>query len=171
MAGLIQKSMGAPDGAEEKQEQTQGMPQENEAAEGGADENDPAFKGALEYAMKVLYEEQAAKDVSQSLKSAPSVSQGMADVAYDITSIVDEKTQGAVPDELLVLLGMRILEEIAEIADASGLNPSTADVAQSFKTMLLRFLQENGVDTAQLQQAMDQVDPSVFEQGAEQGAV
>jgi hypothetical protein len=30
--------------------------------------------------------------------------------------------------------------------------------------MLLRYLGENGVDTTQLQQGMDQVDPAVFTQ-------
>jgi len=32
--------------------------------------------------------------------------------------------------------------------------------------MLLRYLGENGVDTSQLQQGMDKIDPSVFSQGA-----
>ncbi len=177
MAGLIQQTMGgAPAGPdqEEQQEPMQGMgpdgTAQHEGAEGESeepDENNPAFKSAVEYAMQVLYEQQAAKDVSQSLKSAPSVAEGMSNVAYDITSIVDDKTQGAVPDELLVLLGMKILEEVADIAEASGLKPSTQDVATAFKDMLLRFLKENGMDTTQLQQAMDQVDPKAFEQSAQ----
>lgn len=173
MAGLIQQQMtGAQDEEQNEQEQdpmAQGMPQgempEDEGAE--PDENDPAFKTAIAYAMQVLYEQQAAKDVSQSLKSAPSVAEGMSNVAYEITTIVDEKTEGSVPDELLMLLGMKVLEEVADIAEASGLQPSTQDVAGAFKDMVLRFLGENGVDTAQLQQAMDQVDPSAFEQGAQ----
>jgi hypothetical protein len=172
MAGLIQQSMGgAPAGApaQEQDPMAAGMPQgemlEDEGPE--PDENDPAFKAAVEYAMQVLYEQQAAKDVSQSLKAAPSVAEGMSNVAYEITTIVDEKTDGAVPDELLMLLGMKVLEEVADIADASGLNPSTQDVAGAFKDMVLRFLGENGMDTTQLQQAMDQVDPSAFEQSAE----
>ena len=173
MAGLIQKQMMGD--ADEATEKMQGLgpdgSQQHEAAEGeneGAEDagNNPAFKAAIQYANKVLYEQQAAKDVSQSLKSAQSVSKGMADVAYDIASIVDEKTQGQVPDELLMLLGMKILEEIADIAEASGLQPSNQDVADAFKQMLLRFLQEQGMDTSQLQQAMDQIDPSVYDQPA-----
>lgn len=169
MAGLIQKQMMGD--ADEATEKMQGPgpdgSQQHESAEGEGGEidmNNPAFKAAIEYANKVLYEQQAAKEVSQSLKSAQSVSKGMADVAYDISSIVDEKTQGQVPDELLMLMGMKILEEVADIAEASGLKPSNQDVAEAFKLMLLRFLQEQGMDTSQLQQAMDQIDPSVYDQ-------
>ena len=151
-----------PDGSA-KHEAAEGEgPEPSEQQGGGADENNPAFKQAIQFAMKVLYEQQAAKDISKSLKSAPNAAQGMANVAYDITSMVDDRTKGAVPDELLTLLGMKILEEVADIAEASGLHPSNQDVAESFKLMLLRFLKENGVDTTQLEQAMDQVDPSVF---------
>jgi hypothetical protein len=32
--------------------------------------------------------------------------------------------------------------------------------------MLLRYLGENGVDTSQLQQGMDKIDPAVFTQAA-----
>lgn len=183
MAGLIQKQMAGspalPDEEQENQEPVQGPgpdgspqheaaegeapePAEQGAGGGGADENNPAFKQAIAYAMKVLYEQQAAKDISKSLKAAGNPAEGMAKVAYDITSIVDDKTQGAVPDELLTLLGMKILEEVADIAEASGIKPTNQDVAEAFKLMLLRFLKENGVDTSQLEKAMDQVDPSVF---------
>lgn len=159
--------MGDPnEGAEPMQGQGPDGSVQHESAEGEVDTNNPAFKAAIDYAMKVLYEQQAAKDVSTSLKSAPSTSEGMADVAYNISSIVDEKTNGEVPDELIMLLGMKILEEVADIAEASGLKPSNQDVAEAFKLMLLRFLQEQGMDTTQLQQAMDQIDPSVYDQPA-----
>ena len=179
MAGLIQKQMmgdpneaqepmqgPGPDGSPQHEAAEGEAPEPNEQGAGGGevDENNPAFKQAIAYAMKVLYEQQAAKDISKSLKAAGSVAEGMAKVAYDIVGIVDDKTQGAVPDELLTLLGMKILEEVADIAEASGLKPSNQDVAEAFKMMLLRFLQENGVDTSQLEQAMNQVDPKVFDQ-------
>jgi len=43
-----------------------------------------------------------------------------------------------------------------------GITPK--DAADAFKQMLLRYLGENGVDTSQLQQSMDKIDPKVFEQ-------
>lgn len=159
MAGLINEQMQAP--AEQEQ-----MPMGAEGGEAGLD--DPTFQQATQYLQEVLYGQQAAKEISQQLKSAPNLVDGMSSVAYDITGIVDEKTDGNVPDELLVSLAMQVLEEVVEIADATGLNPQPEDVALAFKQMILRYLQEQGLDTSQLDEAMSQVDPSVFRQASEE---
>ena len=162
MAGLIQEEM-------------QQQPAEQEQMEAGAadegseaDESDPNFQQALALAMEGLYGNEAAKDISQQLKHGENLVDTMASVAYDMTAIIDERTDGQVPDELLVPLAMKVLEEVVEIADASGLNPQPEDVALAFKQMILRYLQEQGVDTTQLDQAMSQVDPTVFRQAAEE---
>jgi len=152
MAGMIQQAA---------------APMQNAPSDAEPDENNPVFKQALEFAYDALYAKKAAKDVAQQLKVAPALADAMADVAYNITSIVDEKTDGQIPDELLVPMAMRVLEEVAEIADAAGLDPQPEDIAGAFKLMVLRFLGEQGVDTTQLQQAMEQVDPGVFQQAAQ----
>ena len=174
MAGLIQQQMGGAPAAPQQgalmpEDPMAGMPMEEEG-EGGPvpGEDNPVFQQALTFAYEALYQQEAAKDVAQSLKAAPSLSDGMADVAYNITSIIDERTDGEVPDELLVPLAMQVLEEVGEIAQAAGLDPQPEDIATAFKTMILRYLGEQGVDTTQLQQAMDQVDPAAFRQAAEQ---
>lgn len=180
MAGLIQQQMGAAPQGQQAMPPEMAMPPEGkpaeqmaagemQEAEGGPepDESDPEFQKALNVAFEALYANEAAKDVAKSLKAAPDAASGMADVAYNITSIVDERTDGGVPDELLGLLGMRVLEEVAEIAEAAGLDPQPEDIAGAFKDMILRFLGEQGMDTTQLQQAMDQVDPSIFRKAAE----
>lgn len=162
MAGLIQ---------EEMQQEAPVEEQMAEGAEGEApevDESDPTYQQALGLAMEALYGAEAAKDISQQLKSGGNLVDSMASVAYDMTSVIDERTNGDVPDELLVPLAMQVLEEVVEIADASGLNPQPEDVALAFKQMIIRYLQEQGVDTSQLDQAMSQVDPSVFRQAAEE---
>jgi len=172
MAGLIQEQMGAAPAPGQQMPagempQDMGMPQEMGqmpagGEDGDVDEENPAFQQALTFAYEALYKNQAAKGVAQQLKSAPSVADGMGDIAFEITSVVDERTDGAVPDELIGVLGMRILEEVGEIAEAAGLDPQPEDVASAFKNMILRFLGEQGVDTTQLQQAMDEVDPADF---------
>jgi hypothetical protein len=93
----------------------------------------------------------------------------LANTAYEIVTIVDERTEGAIPDELLVLFAAKILEEVAEIGEAAGVPMQPSDVALALKQMILRFLGEQGVDTTQLQQAMDQVDPEEFNQAAMEG--
>lgn len=134
----------------------------------GADQDNPAFIQAMKFAMSVLYEQDAADDVAKQLRAGKDKVDTLANIAYDITSTVDEKTQGQVPRELIALLAMAILKEVVDIAEALKMGITPADAAGAFKQMLLRYLGENGVDTTQLQQSMDQIDPKVFEQ--QQGA-
>ena len=115
--------------------------------DGQDDENNPAFKAAIDFAMKALYEKKAAFDVAKALKMSRDPVEALANAAYEMTSIADEKTQGQVPDELLVLLASRILEEVATIAEAAGLDMKASVVAQALKQMILRYLGEQGADT------------------------
>ena len=133
---------------------------------GGANEDNPYFIQAMKYALQVLYEKGAAKDVAEQVRAGKDKVESMANIAYEITSTVDERTEGKVPREMIGLLAMAILKEVTDIASAAKVDMSPVDAANAFKMMLLRYLGENGVDTSQLQQAMDQVDPSVFTQGA-----
>ena len=134
--------------------------------ERGPDTINPAFAQALKFALSVLYKDGAAKNVAKQLRAAKNKVDGPADAAYEITRVVDERTEGAVPREMLGLLGMAILKEVLDIGEAAKMGITPADAAEAFKQMLLRYLGENGADTAQLQQAMDKIDPSVFGQGA-----
>lgn len=130
------------------------------------DENNPEFLRALKFAMRVLYEQKAAGDVAKQLRLAKDKADALSNIAYDITSTVDERTEGKVPRQLLGLLAMAILKEVIDIGQAAKMNITSQDAASAFKNMLLRYLGENGVDTSQLQKGMDKIDPSVFSQGA-----
>lgn len=137
---------------------------ETAEGEGPDPDTDPGYQQAMEFAMEAMYGQGAAKEMAKSLKAGGDPVEAMANTAYEIVSIVDERTDGAIPDELLVLFASRILEEVAEIAEAAGVQFQPSDVALALKQMILRFLGEQGVDTTQLQQAMDQVDPQEFNQ-------
>ena len=130
------------------------------------DENNPAFLRALKFAMRVLYEQKAAGDVAQQLRVATDKTEALGNIAYEIVSTVDERTEGTVPRELLGLLAMAILKEVIDIGQAAKMDITPENAAGAFKNMLLRYLGENGVDTSQLQQGMDKIDPAVFSQGA-----
>lgn len=149
MAGMIQQAM-APQ---------EPMPDE---------QNDPAYAQAMAFVMEALYQQGAAKDMAKTLESAPDKVDALANTAYDIISIADEKTDGAIPDELLALFATKVLEEVGEIAEAAGVGIKPSDIALALKQMILRFLGEQGVDTTELQAAMDQVDPEEFNRLAEQ---
>lgn len=156
MAGLIQEQMGqaptAPPGAE---------------VEANPD-TDPAFAQAMQLAMSALYDNGAAKEVAKGLKASGNIKDALADTAYEMVTVVDERTEGAVPDELLALLATNILQEVADIGEAAGIEMTTADVSGALKTMILRFVGEQGMDTTQLQAEMDKVDPAEFERVADE---
>jgi hypothetical protein len=171
MAGLIQQNMSAGAPAPQKPGMgAQQMPAEQmpmgQMAEGeGPDpETNTGYQQAMAFSMEALYGKEAAKNVAGSLKTGGDPVESLANTAYEIVSIVDERTEGAIPDELLVLFASKILEEVAEIGEAAGVQYRPSDVALALKQMILRFLGEQGVDTTQLQQAMDQVDPEEFNQ-------
>lgn len=144
------------------------MPPGETPDEAESDESHPAFVAAMEFAMKALYEKKAAIDVAEALKLSQDPAEALANAAYEMTSIADEKTQGQVPGDLLVLLASRILEEVATIAEAAGVELKGGVIAQALKQMILRYMGEQGLDTSQLQTAMDAVDPAEFDRMGEQ---
>lgn len=181
MAGLINRSMSSAGDEANEQEPIEGPGQDgsmrHEAAEGEAPEandeseanSNPQYVAALKFAMQALYDKGAADGVAEGLRTARDPVEGLANTAYEITSIVEERTQGQVPDELFALLATKILQEVADIGDAAGMNYKPSDVALALKQMILRYLGEQGMDTTQLQQAMDKVDPEEFNRMATEG--
>jgi len=168
MAGMIQEQMQQPPQAAPADPMAEQMPQGQPGAEADPD-TDPNYATALKFAMQAMYQGGGAEGVAKSLQTARDPVEGLANTAYEITSIVDERTEGAVPDELFALLATKILEEVADIGEAAGLKYKGSDIALALKQMILRYLGEQGMDTTQLQQAMDQVDPSEFDRMAEEG--
>jgi len=174
MLGLVSNAMGQQTQDPKVEDAMSGAPAQDTPAtatgqmpmgtpeDGDKDQNDPGYVAALDFAMKALYENKAAKDIAKAIKLSPDPVSAMAEAAYNVVEIVDEKTDGAVPDELLVLFATDILEEVAEIAAAADIEFKPSDVAQAFKQMILRYVGEQGYDTTQLQQAMDQVNPEEF---------
>jgi len=126
------------------------------------DENDPAFQSAIAVVQEALYANNAADAVAESLRANQDPVKALADTAYRMTQIADERTEGNVPDELLVLLGITVMQEVAEIGEASGVQYTGADLAEAFKTMLMQFLTEQGYDATELQSALAQVDTGAF---------
>jgi len=183
MAGLLKqpRQQAQPQQAQPMPEQPQqmdpnaAMPQEPmpgqempQGAQGEADENNPAFQAAITQVKKALYKEGAADGVNQALTTSSNPVETVSTLAYELTAIADEKTikdtGEKVPDELLMLLAGKVLAEIVDIAEGSGIQMSAADVAQAFKQMTLRYLGEQGMDTRELSAAVDQISPDQMNQ-------
>jgi len=151
MAGLIDKQMdGAQPPAEDPNAPQQG---------GESSDSDPDFRAALKFAMQALYDNGGADGVARALKADPSP-KNLSDTAYQMVSVVDERTGGSVPDQLLAALAMQILKEVVDIAEAAGVSFKPSEIAVAFRDMILRYVEESGYDATQLRQAMEQVDPA-----------
>jgi len=179
--GLINKQMGAPADDEsqedpreeatespavESQEDAQEPDEQGGAQDGGeqpdgdAGDDNPAYQAALKFAHDALYKNGAAKDVARAIATAQDPVEARANTAYDMVSTVDEKTNGEVPDELVVSLATDILGEVADIAEAAGVKVKGEQIAGAMQKMLVRYVTENGGDASQLQAAMSQADPA-----------
>lgn len=128
----------------------------------GGDPNtkDPAYLKAKELAMSKLYEEGAAQAIGDALSKAPSLLQGLVEQSLVLFSSVDEATNGSVPDNLLLLLGLDMLNEVAEIASAAGLPVDSTTIAAAVQKFILAVVQDLGGDTAEVEKAMAQMDPA-----------
>ena len=132
------------------------------------DANDNAqYVAALKFAMQALYENGGAEDVAHSLSKANNIVDGLSNTAYEIMAIVDERSNGAVPDDFFGLLGINVLQEVADIATAAHIQLKPAEIALALKQMILRYLGEQGYNTQQMQAAMDKVNPDQFNQMAQ----
>jgi len=138
------------------------QPPVDEGMDEDVSEDHPAFQAAVQLTHDALYKDGAADNIHNILKKPDVTPEEIADIAYEITSIADERTEGQVPDELLALLAANSLQEVADIAIASGAQLRPEDLAQAMEHMILRFVGEQGLDTRELQAAMDAIPKEMF---------
>jgi hypothetical protein len=164
-----QMAQGQPQGQEMPQGQPGSQPQGPEQAQ-GEEGGDQVLDAAIDFVRRALYEAGSADGVNESLSKTRQPIEDMAMLAYELTSLADDKTEGQIPDELLMSLAVAVLSEVAEIAEASGVKLQPSDIASALKIMTLRFVGEMGHDTRSLQDAFNQVSPEQINQLAAEGA-
>lgn len=157
MAGLINDATQPeqqPMGDEMMAEQP---PAEEASTEGApADAVDDAVQQVVTGAMELLYRHKTLNQIVQSIAQAGDVAQGLADATYQLMTILDDKSGGQIPEEALIPSAIEILGLIAEDYEkVSGQPVAGRDIAVASQKMLIRFFQENGVDTAEVQQNID----------------
>lgn len=165
MNGLIQQNM-APEQPAMSEGPMEAEAPEDMQAEGAEEGDSPEIIRAMTLAMTVLYEQGAANKVLESLRSAPDKIEGLTDTAYNMTGIVDEQTNGEVPDEQVFILAIQVMTEIAEIAEAGGMPYKPSELSKALQKMTLRYLSDSGVDPSQMEQAMSKFDDNVLDQAA-----
>ena len=137
------------------------VPSEQQAE---ADEKNPQFQQALQFAMTAMYKSGASKHIAEQLRAqSDNAAEALANVAYEIVSMANERV-GGIDEELLMLFAGYILEEVADIGHAAGVAIKPSDLGEAIKLMTLRWLGENGYDTSELQGAMDKFDTGAMDE-------
>lgn len=150
------------------QQPAQQEPMPQQAEEGMEEEvpesEDPALMEAYKWVHNKLYAEGMSDKIAEVVKSLDGIDTTLANIAYKLTQGADTATQGNIAEENLVPLGVFVLNEVFEIAEASGAQIGPESVNNAFKKLILVWLQDNGHDTAQMEQAMSQVGDEQFSQ-------
>ena len=133
-------------------------PGEQATDEGGTD--NPAYKKAKELVLSKLYEEGLSEGVLKAVQSASDLPTGLAEQAQVVLSVVDDMTEGSVPDELYMMFGIEMLGEVAEIAKAGGLPVDSTVIAAASQKFIVEVIDGIGGDTTQVKAAMAQMAPA-----------
>lgn len=149
MPGLIEKMMAAqgmsgsesedyeePEEQEEEFDDSDFTPQQLDTIE--------TFKQAT---LAVLYDKDGntAKNILDTLMAATNKAEAMANLAYDTTELLDEKSKNQLTPEIAPTVAAEVLGEIAEIAQTAEMPVGSRDIAEATKIMLQRYMEENGV--------------------------
>jgi hypothetical protein len=124
----------------------------------GAQPQADGYDAGMAIVHKSLYGAEAARDMAKALKTAQDPAEGMANAAYEMVTIADEATKGSIPDERLIEFATEVLGEVADIAQAAGVEVKGSVIAKATQLMLVRYVTEQGLDPSQLQAAMAKVD-------------
>ena len=174
--GLLRPSQDAPPMPEQGMQQPPAEPMPDEQAMQGdmaaeePAENDPAYVAARQWILDKLYSgDMAADDTVSVAQSGPNPMPLLVDMAYTLAGKADEATDGQILEENLVSLGAIALGEVLQVAkEVGGAEIEPAAMANGLNQMVIRFLQESGVDTSQIEAAMSQVDPQMINQLVQQ---
>lgn len=125
-------------------------------------EEDEAYQKATKWVYEQLYKGEFGEKIAKIVRAMPEPNGALADVTYRLTEKADEITGSNIAEENLIPLGVFVLEEVLEVAEAAGKEIDEAGVSKIFKKIILTWLRESGVDTQQMEQAFSQVDDNEF---------
>ena len=114
--------------------------------------DDPALEAAIMALGGRLYKDDIATQIADNVgKSKTAVPRIMATIAYKLAESSDVDTDGEIKEENLSVLGMMALNEVLEIAEASGVQIGPSDASEAFKHMVIMFAQDQGLPEDQVQ--------------------
>jgi hypothetical protein len=143
----------------EKQAQpAEQMPPEDDEPVDMSD-GDPAYQQAKEMLLTKLYEEGMAEEIAQAMAAAPDPVQGVVDQTMALLDVMEQTTQGAVPDELVMSFVLEVTQEMVDIAQGAKLPIGNKEVAIITREVMAGVMDTLGVDTTGVREEMASVDP------------
>lgn len=127
--------------------------------EGGEQRESPEYLKARELMLSKLYEEGAAEGIANAMASAPDVVQGIVDQSMTLADVMEQATQGSVPDEEVMSFVIDIVQEVVDIAQGSGIQVSNGQIASAVREVLAQVVENLGGDSTSIRQEMGQMDP------------
>lgn len=131
----------------------------------------PAYRKARELMLSKLYEEGAAQGIAQSIAQAPDVVTGIVDQSMALGQVMDDATNGSVPDDLVLNFMLDITQEVVDIATATGTKVEPGQMAQAVQGVLSKTIEAFGGDASAINQEMGSMDPNAIGQAAMQGGM
>lgn len=140
----------------EEQPQAQAQTEQEESAS-------PQYESAIKTVYTLLYEKGAGRDAIDAMSNAANKPEAMANMAYELAQVAAEN-EDSFPEDDLTLLATSVLAEVGDIAEAAGIEVTAADISSAFKVMVLRMLGELGLDTTELEKAMNAYTPEMVDE-------
>jgi hypothetical protein len=153
-------SAGAPTDAPGQSGQARPDAQAGQGSQAAVSSNkvDPTnVKLVVTAAFKALYTNGLITNAMQVIRGSASVAKGLADTTYMLVQHIDQKTHGSIPSADLGPIASQVLGAIADSCMKSGIQVTGKDIAIASQSMLMRVLQQYGVDVSAMQAASSQV--------------
>jgi len=158
-SGLVAPKSGAqgqmpPEGA---MPQEGAMPPE-EMGEEVPIEADQALQEAVNWIGEKLYGTPLAQELASQMRGGKIQPAILATFAYSLSEKADTATGGNIAAENLSYLAIIALNEVVEVAISSGAQVPPEAISKAMQHMITKYLQDQGVDTSQIERAMEKVD-------------
>lgn len=145
MAGLLQLK----DALAKKQGQQQARPNQAPNMQAPSDQLTPdeqaALESGLDAASAKLYEDKAVRDQIAAFIQKQPQHQSVGEAAAMLTVQADEAVEGALPETVVVPLGVQVLGLVADLGETLGFFKADEQfMTQANKTMMQRLLEEYG---------------------------
>ena len=158
MALIPQAEGMAPQGEPPAQEPAQNMQEGAQGQEDFSPEQDDVYQRAQIAVGRLLYEADGITDAIEQISESGSVAEGLKRTVQGVLTAIDERTGGQIDEEVMVALALDVLTQLVEAMEARGTNVRGRDIAQAVQMLASEYLEQGGVDTATLQQALSQMD-------------